>query len=77
MVLEVIGVNMIEVRPVSVCGFTKLETMPTDACQIFYECVSCKTLLRPKQGDFCVFCFHGSVKMSTNAGRELHQLGNW
>ncbi len=30
--------------------------MPTDACQFFYECVNCKTLLRPLDGDCCVFC---------------------
>jgi hypothetical protein len=45
-----------------VCGFAKRETMPTDACQFFYECASCKTLLRPQPGDCCVFCSYGSVK---------------
>ncbi|WP_347261991.1 GDCCVxC domain-containing (seleno)protein [Rudaea sp.] len=44
------------------CGFRKTETMPTNACQFFYECESCKTLLRPKSGDCCVFCSFGSVK---------------
>jgi hypothetical protein len=43
------------------CGFAKEETMPTDACQFFYECEACKTLLRPKAGDCCVFCSFGSV----------------
>ena len=43
------------------CGFQKLEVMPTDACQFYYECAGCKTLLRPKQGDCCVFCSFGSV----------------
>jgi hypothetical protein len=43
------------------CGFAALETMPTDACQHFYECRECKTLLRPKPGDCCVFCSFGSV----------------
>ncbi|WP_305076261.1 GDCCVxC domain-containing (seleno)protein, partial [Methylobacter sp. BlB1] len=38
------------------------ETMPTDACQFFYECRSCGTLLKPKLGDCCVFCSYGSVK---------------
>ena len=37
------------------CGAAKGETMPTNACQYFYECVSCKTLLKPKPGD-CFFC---------------------
>lgn len=44
------------------CGFRKEETMPTDACQFFYECEQCKTLLRPNPGDCCVFCSFGSVK---------------
>lgn len=44
------------------CGFQKQETMPEDACQFFYECESCKTILKPKQGDCCVFCSFGSVK---------------
>ena len=44
------------------CGFTKQEDMPTDACQFFYECGSCKTLLRPNPGDCCVFCSFGTVK---------------
>ena len=44
------------------CGASKVETMPTDACQYFYECANCGALLRPKLGDCCVFCSYGSVK---------------
>ena len=33
------------------CGFAKRETMPTDACQFYYECEGCKALLRPKPGE--------------------------
>ncbi|SPE27220.1 conserved hypothetical protein [Burkholderiales bacterium] len=44
------------------CGHAKEELMPTDACQWFYECEQCKTMLRPKPGDCCVFCSFGSVK---------------
>ena len=44
-----------------VCGHRATETMPTDACQFFYECGGCKTLLRPKAGDCCVFCSYGDV----------------
>ncbi len=44
------------------CGFAKQETMPTDACQFYYECSKCKTVLRPNPGDCCVFCSSGSVK---------------
>jgi hypothetical protein len=44
------------------CGFQKTEMMPTDACQFFYECENCKTVLRPLAGDCCVFCSFGTVK---------------
>lgn len=44
------------------CGFASQETMQTDACLFYYECSQCKTLLRPKPGDCCVFCSYGSVK---------------
>jgi hypothetical protein len=43
------------------CGRRKIETMPTDACQIFYECEGCGAVLRPKADDCCVFCSYGSV----------------
>lgn len=44
------------------CGIAKTEAMPTDACQFYYECTTCRALLRPKPGDCCVFCSYGSVK---------------
>jgi hypothetical protein len=44
------------------CGFATVAVMPTDACIYFHECTSCRTLLRPKPGDCCVFCSYGSVK---------------
>lgn len=44
------------------CGHVKEEVMPTDACQWFYECENCGTVLRPKTGDCCVFCSYGTNK---------------
>jgi len=44
------------------CGFQKEETMPTDACTYFYTCTDCKSVLKPKQGDCCVFCTYGTIK---------------
>ena len=35
--------------------------MPTNACVFVHECAECKTLLRPRDGDCCVFCSYGSV----------------
>ncbi len=43
------------------CGHARTETMPIDACQWFYTCESCKTVLTPKPGDCCVFCSFGDV----------------
>ena len=43
------------------CGFEKIETMPTDSCQFFYECTSCMTNLKPKENDCCVYCSYGTV----------------
>lgn len=44
-----------------VCGAVHAERMPTDACQYYYECPSCRTVLKPKAGDCCVFCSYGTV----------------
>lgn len=43
------------------CAHVKEETMPTDACQFFYECEWCRALLRPKPGDCCVYCSYATV----------------
>jgi hypothetical protein len=43
------------------CGMVKVETMPTNACLYFYECTGCRTVLKPKRGDCCVFCSYGSM----------------
>lgn len=44
------------------CGHKKEELMPTDACQYFYECEKCKKMLKPLEGDCCVYCSYGSIK---------------
>ena len=41
------------------CGHQSVETMPRNACVYFYECTGCKTVIRPKRGDCCVFCSYG------------------
>ena len=42
------------------CGHQKEEKRPTDACQYFYECENCHQVLKPKQGDCCVYCSYGT-----------------
>lgn len=44
------------------CGHRGTETMPTDACQYFYDCKGCGALLKPKHGDCCVFCSYADFK---------------
>ena len=44
------------------CGFRKIELMELNSCQFFYECSKCKSILKPKEGDCCVFCSYGDVK---------------
>ncbi|WP_084332547.1 GDCCVxC domain-containing (seleno)protein [Marinobacterium jannaschii] len=43
------------------CSHSKTESMPTNACQWFYECERCRTLLKPLPGDCCVYCSYGTV----------------
>ncbi|MDQ6664859.1 MAG: hypothetical protein M3Z23_10745 [Acidobacteriota bacterium] len=52
------------------CGAAQRETMPTDACQFFYECGNCRARLRPEPGDCCVFCSYGSVKCPSIQARQ-------
>jgi len=42
------------------CGHRKIESMPTNACQFFYDCTGCGAVLRPRPGHCCVFCSYGS-----------------
>lgn len=43
------------------CGGVSTETMPTDACQFFYDCKHCGDVLRPLDADCCVFCSYGDM----------------
>lgn len=43
------------------CGFRRTETMPTNACQFFWDCPKCGARVRPLEGDCCVFCSYGTV----------------
>lgn len=54
------------------CGKEQKVIMPINACQHFYKCVSCEVILKPKEGDCCVFCSYADSKcppkqMETNS----------
>ncbi len=38
------------------CNYVQKVEMPTNACQHFYKCKNCDTMLKPKTKDCCVFC---------------------
>jgi DNA-directed RNA polymerase subunit RPC12/RpoP len=44
------------------CGFENEEEMPLYIYMCLYECKSCGRILKPKEGDRCVFCSYGDVK---------------
>ncbi len=43
------------------CNYVQEAEMPRDSCQFFYQCLKCKKVLRPKQGDCCVFCSYADL----------------
>ena len=43
------------------CGHVETENMPTNACQWFYDCKGCGALLKPLDGDCCVYCSYGDT----------------
>ena len=43
------------------CGSKHSERMPENACLYFYDCSRCGTVLKPRDGDCCVFCSYGTV----------------
>jgi len=44
------------------CGHVSKNEMPTTACQYFYDCNGCEIVLKPLDGDCCVYCSYGDVK---------------
>jgi hypothetical protein len=57
------------------CGHSKEETMPSNACQWFYECEDCGAVLKPSAGDCCVFCSYGTAKCPPVQRQQGHCCG--
>jgi hypothetical protein len=55
-------VQLLSVITCPTCGFQREEQIPVDACQFFYRCTNCGTMLKPNQGDCCVFCSYGTAR---------------
>ena len=56
------------------CHHATTAPMPEDACVYFFECPSCKALLRPLAGDCCVFCSYGDHKCPPSAAEPKTPL---
>ncbi len=41
------------------CGHKSHEAMPTNSCKFFHKCGNCSELVKPKEGECCVFCSYG------------------
>ena len=53
------------------CGAKQKVEMPTNACQHFYKCTSCGEMLKPKEGDCCVFCSYADSKCPPKQEEDL------
>ncbi len=59
------------------CSFIQEAEMPTDTCQFFYECVNCKTMLKPNKGDCCVFCSYADQPCPPKQLEKKGQSRDW
>ena len=55
------------------CGSTQKVDMPTDACQFFYECQACHSVLKPERGDCCVFCSYADTRCPPEQEKAIAQ----
>lgn len=53
------------------CGTKQEVNMPVDACQHFYKCTNCNEMLKPKEGDCCVFCSYADSRCPPKQKEEL------
>jgi len=58
------------------CKDEQAVDMPTDACQFFYECVNCHRVLRPLDGDCCVFCSFADRLCPVNQPAAIEKNSN-
>jgi len=58
------------------CGHAHQVTMSETSCTIVHECESCQAVLKPREGDCCVYCSYGTVPCpSIQREWENGQLG--
>jgi hypothetical protein len=71
MTTEQAGAPSVGVIRCPFCAAASQAEMPVSACLYFYECPSCRRLLKPKSGDCCVFCSYGEHQCPPKASEGL------
>ena len=56
------------------CGTSRRETMPENACRHFYRCTGCGETLKPKDGDCCVFCSYADTQCPPRQAQHDYAL---
>jgi len=44
------------------CGYRREEEMLVNIVHHSYECGNCKAVIKPKEGDCCVYCSYGTIE---------------
>ena len=57
------------------CGTEAALEVPENACVYFWDCPSCRTIVKPRAGDCCVVCSYGSAPCPSRANTILR--GPW
>lgn len=56
------------------CDATARKTMPTDACQYFYECRACVAVLKPKPRGLLRLLLLRGHRLSAGSGKPIRML---
>ncbi|MEK7571647.1 MAG: GDCCVxC domain-containing (seleno)protein [Patescibacteria group bacterium] len=56
------------------CGEQQEAEMPKNACQHFYKCAKCGQVMKPKEGDCCVFCSYADSKCPPKQKEAMQNL---
>ena len=62
-----LAVKLVSTITCPVCGHQRTESMPTDACQYFYECHNCKTAGETKSRRLLRVLFFWGLAVSPNS----------
>lgn len=71
------NIELISIITCPNCNHQKEEEMPLNSCLFTYECEQCKSFIRPKNTNECVFCSFGNIScppMQENHMGHIYEL---